>query len=124
MTSNVSLQFAVGGCCQQSCNCSQRRIQCFSESRCVKLSFKILPLHPSVTFKDPGYLALSTAAAISQVGEQPAGRFRDLFLPNGQALSPGSYLRMPGVADVMEAGLFSFYHGNISQELEDEVVHR
>lgn len=86
--------------------------------------FKILPLHPSVTFKDPGYLALSTAAAISQVGEQPAGRFRDLFLPNGQALSPGSYLRMPGVADVMEAGLFSFYHGNISQELEDEVVHR
>ncbi|XP_037535057.1 glutathione hydrolase 7-like [Nematolebias whitei] len=63
----------------------------------------------------------SLAAAISQAGEQPAGRFRDLFLPNGQALSPGSYLRMPGVADIMEAGLFSFYHGNISQELEDEV---
>lgn len=85
---------------------------------------KILPSHLSVTFKDPGYLTLSTAAAISQVGEQPAGHFRDLFLPNGQALSAGSYLSMPGVADIMQAGFFSFYHGNVSQELEDEVVHR
>uniref|UniRef100_A0A3Q3BES7 Glutathione hydrolase 7-like n=1 Tax=Kryptolebias marmoratus TaxID=37003 RepID=A0A3Q3BES7_KRYMA len=49
------------------------------------------------------------------------GRFRDLFIPNGQPLSPGSYLRMPGVAEVLQAGLFSFYHGNVSQELEDEV---
>ncbi|XP_024864970.1 glutathione hydrolase 7 isoform X2 [Kryptolebias marmoratus] len=64
----------------------------------------------------------SLAAAISQVeGEQLVGRFRDLFIPNGQPLSPGSYLRMPGVAEVLQAGLFSFYHGNVSQELEDEV---
>lgn len=68
-------------------------------------------------------MVLSAADAISQV-DQPVGRFRELFLPNGQALSPGSYLRMPGVADVLQAGLFSFYHGNVSQELEDEVILR
>uniref|UniRef100_A0A3Q3BGQ7 Glutathione hydrolase 7-like n=1 Tax=Kryptolebias marmoratus TaxID=37003 RepID=A0A3Q3BGQ7_KRYMA len=74
---------------------------------------------------------VSRAAAVARegfnvsqsLGEQLVGRFRDLFIPNGQPLSPGSYLRMPGVAEVLQAGLFSFYHGNVSQELEDEVIH-
>lgn len=66
---------------------------------------------------------MSAADAISQVGDQLVGRLRELFIPNGRALSPGSYLRMPGVADVLQAGLFSFYYGSVSQELEDEVIH-
>ncbi|XP_070814249.1 glutathione hydrolase 7-like [Chaetodon trifascialis] len=67
-------------------------------------------------------VSLSLAEAISKVkGEQLSPRFRDMFFPDGQALRPGSYLRMPSLAGVLEAGLSNFYEGNFSQEVEDEV---
>ncbi|XP_028261007.1 glutathione hydrolase 7-like [Parambassis ranga] len=67
-------------------------------------------------------VSFSLSDAISKVkGEQLSQRFRDMFVPEGQALHPGSYVRMPGLAQVLRAGLFNFYHGNLSQEMEDEV---
>ncbi len=68
------------------------------------------------------HLCNSTAEATSKVkDEQLSQRFRDTFFPGGHALRPGSYLRMPGLAGVLEAGLSNFYDGNFSQEVEDEV---
>ncbi|XP_035518399.1 glutathione hydrolase 7-like [Morone saxatilis] len=67
-------------------------------------------------------VSYSLAEAVSKVkGEQLSQRFRDMFFPNGQALHPGSFLRMPSLAGVVEAGLSNFYDGNFSQEMEDEV---
>ncbi|KAM6927901.1 glutathione hydrolase 7-like [Xenentodon cancila] len=64
----------------------------------------------------------SLADAISMVkGEQLQERFRNLFIPDGRALSPGSYVRIPGLAKVLEAGLYSFYHGKLLEEIKDEV---
>lgn len=62
------------------------------------------------------------AEAISQVkDEQLSQRFRDIFLPDDQALHPGSFMRMPGLAGVIEAVLLNFHEGNFSQEMVDEV---
>uniref|UniRef100_A0A3P8UA19 Gamma-glutamyltransferase 7 n=1 Tax=Amphiprion percula TaxID=161767 RepID=A0A3P8UA19_AMPPE len=71
----------------------------------------------------PGFhLSSSIADAISKVeGEQLSQRFRDIFIPEGRALQAGSYVRIPGLAGVLEAGLSNFYYGNLSQEIEDEV---
>ncbi|XP_054473509.1 glutathione hydrolase 7-like isoform X2 [Anoplopoma fimbria] len=67
-------------------------------------------------------VSFSLAEAISKVkGEQLSQRFRDMFLPGGEALLPGSFLRMSSLARVLEAGLSNFYDGNISREIEDEV---
>ncbi|XP_061584303.1 glutathione hydrolase 7-like [Cololabis saira] len=67
-------------------------------------------------------VSLSLADAISKVkGERLQERFRNVFVPGGRALSPGSYVRMPGLAQVLQAGLHSFYHGELLQEMEDEV---
>ncbi|XP_038551925.1 glutathione hydrolase 7-like isoform X3 [Micropterus salmoides] len=67
-------------------------------------------------------VSFTLAEAISKVkGEQLSQRFRDTFFPDGQALLPGSFLRMPSLALVLEAGLLNFYDGNVSQEMEDEV---
>lgn len=64
----------------------------------------------------------SLAVAISQVrDEQLSQRFRDVFFPQGRALSPGSSIRMPTLAAVLQARLSNFYHGNISQEIQHEV---
>ncbi|CAK6958369.1 glutathione hydrolase 7-like [Scomber scombrus] len=64
----------------------------------------------------------SLAEAILKVkGKKVMQRFRTVFLPEGRALRPGSFLRMPGLAGVLEAGLLNFYNGNLSQEMEDEV---
>ncbi|KAG7229659.1 hypothetical protein INR49_012703, partial [Caranx melampygus] len=52
--------------------------------------------------------------------EQLPQRFRDMFFPGGRPLSPGSFLRMPTLAGVLEAGLSNFYDGNFSQEIVDE----
>ncbi|MEQ2159589.1 hypothetical protein GOODEAATRI_024582, partial [Goodea atripinnis] len=46
----------------------------------------------------------------------------DIFIPDGQALRLGSYLKMPDLADVLRAGLRNFYHGAISQETEQAVI--
>lgn len=48
-------------------------------------------------------------------------RFRTVFFPDGHTLRPGSFLKMPDLAGVLEAGLSNFYNGNLSQEIEDEV---
>ncbi|MEQ2216299.1 hypothetical protein XENOCAPTIV_013955 [Xenoophorus captivus] len=65
----------------------------------------------------------SLATAISKLEtEKIEGRFRDIFIPDGQALRLGSYLKMPDLADVLRAGLRNFYRGAISQEIEQEVM--
>ncbi|XP_071350804.1 glutathione hydrolase 7-like isoform X2 [Trachinotus anak] len=62
------------------------------------------------------------AEAISKVkGEQLPQRIREVFFPGGRALRPGSFLRTPTLAGVLEAGLSNFYDGNFSQEIVDEV---
>ncbi|KAM9757937.1 glutathione hydrolase 7-like isoform 1-T1 [Menidia menidia] len=64
----------------------------------------------------------SLADAISAIqGEKLLERFRDLFIPDGRALSPGSYIRMPGLAEALEAGLLNFYRGTLSEEIASEV---
>lgn len=69
------------------------------------------------------HLLSSTADAISKVkGEQLSQHFRDMFIPGGRALGPGSYVRMPGLAGVLEAGVNNFYHGNVSHEIQHEVI--
>ncbi|XP_071350810.1 glutathione hydrolase 7-like isoform X8 [Trachinotus anak] len=63
-----------------------------------------------------------SAEAISKVkGEQLPQRIREVFFPGGRALRPGSFLRTPTLAGVLEAGLSNFYDGNFSQEIVDEV---
>ena len=69
------------------------------------------------------HLCHSAAEAILKVkSERLSQRFTDMFLPGGQALRAGSFVRMPGLAGVMEASLWNFYEGNFSQEMEDEVA--
>lgn len=59
-----------------------------------------------------------TAEAVSKVkGEQLSQAFKEVFFPDGQALRSGSFLRMPGIAGVLEAG----YEGNFTQEIVDVV---
>ncbi|KAK5623377.1 hypothetical protein CRENBAI_015395 [Crenichthys baileyi] len=72
--------------------------------------------------RDGFNVSQSLATAISKLEtEKIEGRFRDIFIPDGQALRLGSYLKMPDLADVLRAGLTNFYHGAISQEIEQEV---
>lgn len=115
------MQSIMGGCDHSSCCCCQRRFQCVFQSRWVSHNItwwcRLRMIHQDVT-----HLCNSTAEALSKVkGEQLSQRFRDIFFPDGQALRPGSYLRMPSLAGVLEAGLSNFYDGNFSQEIEDEV---
>ncbi|KAM3877950.1 glutathione hydrolase 7-like [Diretmus argenteus] len=64
----------------------------------------------------------SLAEAIMKVeGENLSGRFRSMFFPGSHALLPGSFLRMPNLAGVLQADLSHFYNGNLSQEMENEV---
>ncbi|XP_011473701.1 glutathione hydrolase 7 isoform X2 [Oryzias latipes] len=64
----------------------------------------------------------SLADAVSKMeGTELPKHFRDVFLPEGRGLSPGSYVRMPELADVLEAGVWNFYSGTFSQEMENEV---
>ncbi|XP_071350806.1 glutathione hydrolase 7-like isoform X4 [Trachinotus anak] len=67
-------------------------------------------------------VSFSLSEAISKVkGEQLPQRIREVFFPGGRALRPGSFLRTPTLAGVLEAGLSNFYDGNFSQEIVDEV---
>nr|XP_019942009.1 PREDICTED: gamma-glutamyltransferase 7-like [Paralichthys olivaceus] len=62
------------------------------------------------------------AEAILKVkGEKLPQRFRDVFFPRGQALRPGSFLRMSNLAGALEADLSNCYNRNFSQEIVDEV---
>lgn len=72
--------------------------------------------------QDVTHLFSSTAEAVSKVkGKKLSQRFRDMFFPGGRPLRSGSFLRMPGLAAVLEAGLANFYDGNFSQEIVDVV---
>ncbi|XP_038152380.1 glutathione hydrolase 7-like [Cyprinodon tularosa] len=64
----------------------------------------------------------SLASAISQLeADKIEGRIRDTFIPDGQALRFGSYIRRPDLAEVLETGVRYFYQGAISEEMEKEV---
>ncbi|XP_077386822.1 glutathione hydrolase 7-like isoform X2 [Festucalex cinctus] len=64
----------------------------------------------------------SLAGALAKVkGERLMARFKNLFFPKGRALLPGSFLRMPNLAQVLHSDLSNFYSGNLSQEMEEEV---
>ncbi|XP_035760854.1 glutathione hydrolase 7-like [Neolamprologus brichardi] len=68
-----------------------------------------------------GESLVCNADAISKVsGEQQSQSFNNTFMPHGRPLSAGSYVRLPRLAGVLEAGLLNFYHGNLSQEIVDE----
>ncbi|XP_070758985.1 glutathione hydrolase 7-like [Enoplosus armatus] len=87
-----------------------------------RLSWEDVVTRAAAVAKEGFNVSFSLAEAISKVkGEQLSQHFRDTFFPDGHALRPGSFLRMPGLAGVLEAGLSSFYDGNVSQEIEDEV---
>ncbi|XP_033483531.1 glutathione hydrolase 7-like [Epinephelus lanceolatus] len=86
------------------------------------LSWEDVVTRAAAVAKEGFNVSLSLAESISKIkGEQLPQRFRDIFLPEGQALLPGSFLRMSGLAEVLEAGLSNFYNGKVSQEIEDEV---
>ncbi|XP_044206210.1 glutathione hydrolase 7-like [Thunnus albacares] len=86
------------------------------------LSWKDVVTRAADVAKDGFNVSHSLAEAISKVkDEKLLQRFRTVFLPEGRALRPGSFLRMPSLARVLEAGLSNFYNGNLSQEMEDEV---
>ncbi|XP_039972504.1 glutathione hydrolase 7-like isoform X3 [Xiphias gladius] len=86
------------------------------------LSWEDVVTRAAAVAKEGFNVSLSLAEAISKVkGEQLPQRFRGVFFPGGQALRPGSFLRMPLLAGVLEAGLSNFYDGNFSQEIVDEV---
>uniref|UniRef100_A0A8C8JDT5 Glutathione hydrolase n=1 Tax=Oncorhynchus tshawytscha TaxID=74940 RepID=A0A8C8JDT5_ONCTS len=62
------------------------------------------------------------AYAITKVkGQKMSLRFRDMFLPRGHALSPGSLMKTPSLAAVLEAGVSEFYNGTLTQEMASEV---
>ncbi|KAK6318987.1 hypothetical protein J4Q44_G00101980 [Coregonus suidteri] len=62
------------------------------------------------------------AEAITKVkGQNMSLRFRDMFLPGGHALSPGSLMKTPSLAAVLEAGVSEFYSGTLTQEMANEV---
>ncbi|XP_053723790.1 glutathione hydrolase 7-like [Synchiropus splendidus] len=64
----------------------------------------------------------SLAEAIEQIqGEPLSEQFRTVFLPDGRPLVPGSVLKMPGLAAVLEGGVSSFYHGKVALEIQNEV---
>ncbi|XP_059184355.1 glutathione hydrolase 7-like isoform X1 [Centropristis striata] len=86
------------------------------------LSWEDVVTRAAAVAKEGFNVSFSLAEAILKVkGEQLSQRFRDMFLPDGRALLPGSILRMSSLAAVLEAGLSDFYDGNISQEIEEEV---
>ncbi|KAM9362194.1 glutathione hydrolase 7-like [Symphorus nematophorus] len=86
------------------------------------LSWENVVNQAAAVAKEGFNVSFSLAEAVSKVkDEQLSQRFRDVFFPDGQALRPGSFLRMSRLAAVLEAGLSNFYDGNFSQEMEDEV---
>uniref|UniRef100_A0A4W5N9F6 Glutathione hydrolase n=1 Tax=Hucho hucho TaxID=62062 RepID=A0A4W5N9F6_9TELE len=57
----------------------------------------------------------------SCLGHNMSLRFRDMFLPRGHALTPGSLMKTPSLAAVLEAGVSEFYSGTLTQEMANEV---
>ncbi|NXM91941.1 GGT7 hydrolase, partial [Oenanthe oenanthe] len=66
------------------------------------------------------------ARALSELQELNfSGRFQELFLPAGQPLLPGMFVRRPDLAAVLQLlgaeGVSAFYRGNLTQEMISEV---
>ncbi|KAM6979709.1 glutathione hydrolase 7-like [Aplochiton taeniatus] len=87
-----------------------------------RLSWKELVTQAAAVARDGFNVSHSLANASSRLmGQNVSRRFKDMFLPGGDALLPGSFLRMPHLAEVLEAGLSEFYSGNLSLEIANEV---
>ncbi|KFP37906.1 Gamma-glutamyltransferase 7, partial [Chlamydotis macqueenii] len=66
------------------------------------------------------------AKALSELKDQNySDKFREIFLPDGQPLLPGMFVRRPDLAAVLELlgaeGASAFYSGNLTQEIISEV---
>uniref|UniRef100_A0A8D0L5S3 Glutathione hydrolase n=1 Tax=Sphenodon punctatus TaxID=8508 RepID=A0A8D0L5S3_SPHPU len=66
------------------------------------------------------------AKAISEVKDQNySDKFRETFLPDGQPLLPGMFVRRPDLAAILDLlaleGVSAFYSGNLTQEIISEV---
>ncbi|GLD62201.1 gamma-glutamyltransferase 7-like isoform X1 [Lates japonicus] len=86
------------------------------------LSWEDVVTRAAAVAKEGFNVTFSLAEAISEVkGERLPQRFSGTFFPGGRALRPGSFVTMPLLAGVLEAGLSNFYDGNFSQEIVDEV---
>uniref|UniRef100_A0A8D0GR86 Glutathione hydrolase n=1 Tax=Sphenodon punctatus TaxID=8508 RepID=A0A8D0GR86_SPHPU len=73
-----------------------------------------------------GLLVGVPAKAISEVKDQNySDKFRETFLPDGQPLLPGMFVRRPDLAAILDLlaleGVSAFYSGNLTQEIISEV---
>lgn len=72
-------------------------------------------------------LLLSVALSLKEVKHQQnySDNFRKTFLPNGQPLLPGAFMRRPDLADLLDllgsGGVSAFYSGNVTEEIISEV---
>lgn len=68
------------------------------------------------------------AKAVSELKDlNYSDKFREIFLPDGQPLLPGMFVRRLDLAAVLELvgaeGVSAFYSGNLTQEIISEVSH-
>lgn len=80
---------------------------------------------------DPCFLWMSfpfslAAKALSELKDlNYSDRFQELFLPDGQPLLPGMFVRRLDLAAVLQLlgaeGVSAFYSGNLTQEMISEV---
>lgn len=71
---------------------------------------------------------LPAAKAVSELKDlNYSDKFREIFLPDGQPLVPGMFVRRLDLAAVLELvgaeGVSAFYSGNLTQEIISEVSH-
>lgn len=84
-------------------------------------------MHPGVSGCPSLPLSFSpTAKAVSELKDlNYSDKFRETFLPDGQPLLPGMFVRRLDLAAVLELvgaeGISAFYSGNLSQEIISEV---
>ncbi|XP_071227038.1 glutathione hydrolase 7-like isoform X6 [Salvelinus alpinus] len=87
-----------------------------------RLSWEDIVTRAANVARDGFNVSHRLAEAITKVkGQNMSLRFRDMFLPRGQALSPGSLMKTPSLAAVLEAGVSEFYSGTLTQEMASEV---
>ncbi|XP_045548055.1 glutathione hydrolase 7 isoform X1 [Salmo salar] len=87
-----------------------------------RLSWEDIVTRAANVARDGFNVSHRLAEAITKVkGQNMSLRFRDMFLPRGHALSPGSLMKTPSLAAVLEAGVSEFYSGTLTQEMASEV---
>ncbi|XP_064857990.1 glutathione hydrolase 7-like isoform X1 [Oncorhynchus nerka] len=87
-----------------------------------RLSWEDIVTRAANVARDGFNVSHRLAEAITKVkGQNMSLRFRDMFLPKGHALSPGSLMKTPSLAAVLEAGVSEFYNGTLTQEMASEV---